>query len=79
MKGIDRETCRVRARARSDRYGEMKEVKVAVQESEKRSATFNWQSLQYCDHGDVVFFVKYLSNSPYILSPVSLAETQVLV
>ena len=39
MNGIDRETCRVRARARSDRYGEMNEARVTVQESEKSKAT----------------------------------------
>ena len=79
MKGIDREACKVRARARSDRYGEMKEVRVTVQESEKRRATFHiarpsaLQPDPYCSRA------KYLSNSPNILSAIFLAETQVLV
>lgn len=57
----------------------MKEVRATVQESEKRSATFKivrpsaLQADSYCSR------VKYLSDPPDILSPIFLAETQVLV
>ncbi len=60
----------------------MKEVRVTVQESEKRSATLKGQNK---DRTSVLptasdwIWVKYLGDPPNVLSPVFLAESQVLV
>lgn len=75
MNGIEREVCNVRAISRSERYGEMNDVRAMVQESEKRSATFGCQSRLAQREMDQA----NLGNPPNILIPVLFAEAQVFI
>lgn len=57
----------------------MNEVRVMVQESEKRSATWNGQQISSNNRYRVKRLGSYLSDPPDILVPIFLTKAQILV